>query len=90
MQTRENKGLFTDGNFKSYLNGGKFSKRLKNAVGKVEIAHCFFSHSVLKISVQQTRKNKGLLGIGFHKFNLLPVFNEDGKESFRKQFEISF
>ena len=41
-------------------NGWKFSKRVENTVGKGEIAryeHFFFSHSVFKRLVLQTRKN---------------------------------
>ena len=45
--------------------GRKLSKRVKNNVGKGEIAHYeqfLLSHCVFKIPVRQTRKNQGLFG----------------------------
>ena len=58
---------FADDNFKFDENGRKFSKRVKNTVGKGEIAHdeqfllfpqCFKRH------VQKIHKNQGLFGKG--------------------------
>ena len=55
---------FADDNFISDKNGRKFSKRVKNTVGKGEIAvtsNCFFSNSVFKRLVLQTHNNQGLI-----------------------------
>ena len=52
---------FADDNFKLDENGGKFSKRVENTVGKGKIArdsNFSFSHTVFKRTEQQTRKNK--------------------------------
>ena len=56
---------FADVNLKSNENGRKFSKWIKNTVGKGENArydNFSFSHSVFKRL--QTRKNQGLFGKG--------------------------
>ena len=58
---------FADDNSKFYENGGEFSKRMENTVGKGEIA-CYeqfllFPH-VFKRLVQHTCKNQGLFGKG--------------------------
>ena len=56
---------FADNNFEFNRNGGKFSKRVKNTVGKREIARheqFLLFHSVYKRLVLQTRKNQGLFG----------------------------
>ena len=64
--TLSNLKEFADDNFKFYENGGKVSRRIENTVGKREVLmrNFYFSHSVFKGLVQQTRKNKGLFGKG--------------------------
>ena len=57
---------FADDKFKLDKNGRKFPERVKNTVGKGEIAHyeqfLIFFHSVFKRLVLQTRKHQGLFG----------------------------
>ena len=58
---------FAADNFEVDENGGKFSERVENAVGKGEIARdeqFLLSHRVFKRLVRQTRKNQGLFGKG--------------------------
>ena len=54
---------FDNDNFKFDENGGKFSKRVKNTLGKLLVTSNFsFSHSVFKRLVVQICKNQGLFG----------------------------
>ena len=55
-----------DDNFEENVNGGKFSEKVENTVGKGEIArykplNFSFSHRVLKRLVSETRKNQGFV-----------------------------
>ena len=63
---------FADDDFKFDKNGGKFSKWVGNTVGKGEIAQD--SHSVFKILVLQTHKNKVFIGKGLTLSQTSPEF----------------
>ena len=58
---------FAHENFEGDENGGKFSKRVENTMGKeklVVMSNFSFSRSVFKRLVMQTCKNQGLFGKG--------------------------
>ena len=58
---------FADDNFKFDENGWKFSERIENTGEKKKLlvtSNFFFSHSVFKRLVLQTRKNQALFGKG--------------------------
>ena len=65
---------FADDNLKVNENGRKLSKRVENVVGKGVTSNFSFSHSVYHRLVQQTHKNKGLLGKGEYSWSQKPVF----------------
>ena len=64
---------FADDNFKYDENGRKFSKLVKNAAGKGEIAHFSFSPSVFKRL--WTHKNQGFFGKGLTLYHTITNFN---------------
>ena len=77
FQTKE----FADNNFKFDKNDTKFSKRVENS-------NFYFSHSVFKRLVLQTRKNQGLFGKGLKHLSVNNSKKHGGKKTAVQDLDV--